>query len=367
MNGCGGTLIGPDVVLSAGHCGGYVGDTVTIGGITVQVIADQIHPNYNVGTEENDFYLHKLMQPIDISSGGVTLMLNTDGSQPVAGQGLTTLGLGLTSEGGSAPSSLRDVVVPTVSDIDCTNAYGSGYIPSSMLCAGEGGKDSCQGDSGGPLVIRNGATHILVGVVSWGAGCADPDYPGVYSRVSSAIDWIRSVACDSWNSNVNGLCDNNGGTTSSPTSGSQSPTATGWPTDASGTVSPTGTGWPTDSSTSLSPTDWPTFTQTTPPIDGSSTLLTVEFRTDDWPEETIILLRDASWMIQDYSSLYANSDYSFSEYIPDEGCTVLDVTDTYGDGLLNGGFLKVTYGSAIMHDDWNFGYGFYIFFGNGCS
>lgn len=60
-----------------------------------------------------------------------------------------------------------------------------------MICAGlfdEGGKDSCQGDSGGPLVVDN----ELHGVVSWGAGCAQARYPGVYVRTSRFTDWINS-------------------------------------------------------------------------------------------------------------------------------------------------------------------------------
>jgi hypothetical protein len=208
MNGCGGTLIGPDVILGAAHCGSYVGDTVNIGGTRIEVIQEQIHPKYNDDTSENDFYLYKLISPVDISGSGTTVTVNPDGSKPSAGQDLTVLGLGVTSEGGSLATSLRDVVVPTVSDVGCKAAYGSSFISSVMFCAGVEGKDSCQGDSGGPIVIRNGATHILVGVVSWGTGCAQRKYPGVYARVSSAVAWIRSVACNDWKSTVNGLCNN---------------------------------------------------------------------------------------------------------------------------------------------------------------
>ncbi|KAI2491480.1 peptidase [Fragilaria crotonensis] len=67
-----------------------------------------------------------------------------------------------------------------------------------MMCAGvsRGGKDSCQDDSGGPLGIVDGENFTLVGIVSWGDGCARPDAPGVYSRVSGQIDWIKSQICD---------------------------------------------------------------------------------------------------------------------------------------------------------------------------
>ena len=72
-------------------------------------------------------------------------------------------------------------------------AYGGGVITDSMLCARDLGKDACQGDSGGPIVTRQtaGSPFTQLGVVSWGVGCAHPQYPGVYTRLSSHIQFIR--------------------------------------------------------------------------------------------------------------------------------------------------------------------------------
>lgn len=84
---------------------------------------------------------------------------------------------------------MRAALVPIVNQEKCATAYKNlAPITDRMICAGfdKGGKDACQGDSGGPLVSNN----VLVGVVSWGYGCAQANYPGVYSRVASVRNWI---------------------------------------------------------------------------------------------------------------------------------------------------------------------------------
>ena len=60
-----------------------------------------------------------------------------------------------------------------------------------MICSGEEGKDSCQGDSGGPMTCDDG---VLCGVVSWGSGCAEAGYPGVYAEVADVVDWMAETA-----------------------------------------------------------------------------------------------------------------------------------------------------------------------------
>ena len=96
------------------------------------------------------------------------------------------------------PTNLQWVAVPTVTNAQCAQSYdqlyGDGSITSSMICAGppEGGKDSCQGDSGGPLVCRKDGKAVLTGVVSFGNGCALANFPGVYSRVTAVVGWVKA-------------------------------------------------------------------------------------------------------------------------------------------------------------------------------
>ncbi|ENN82140.1 hypothetical protein YQE_00222, partial [Dendroctonus ponderosae] len=102
-------------------------------------------------------------------------------------------GWGTLTEGGSSPSQLHAVEVPLISIESCNEYYQNGLgVTETMMCAGSpyGGRHACQGDSGGPLVVDN----ILIGIVSWGAGCARPNFPGVYANVPFVREWITEVA-----------------------------------------------------------------------------------------------------------------------------------------------------------------------------
>jgi len=111
-----------------------------------------------------------------------------------AGQKCYVSGWGtLNSGANSLPTALQYVDVPMITNDKCNQGYG-GSIKPNMICAGydNGGKDSCQGDSGGPLVCNVDGVAVLTGVVSWGAGCALPGKAGVYCRVTTFLDWIKS-------------------------------------------------------------------------------------------------------------------------------------------------------------------------------
>ncbi|CAA9961642.1 hypothetical protein CFE70_005048 [Pyrenophora teres f. teres 0-1] len=202
---CGGSLINGNTVVTAAHCSvsSVIGSVSrltiragslsrTSGGTVVAVSSVNINPNYRSTGQDYDIAVWKLSSSIPTSNTIKYVSLPASGSDPAAGSTVTVAGWGTLSSGGSSPNALYKVSVPVVSRTSCRSSYGS-TITNNMVCAGltAGGKDSCQGDSGGPLVD---ASKTLVGVVSFGNGCAAPGYPGVYSRVSTFLPFIAQYA-----------------------------------------------------------------------------------------------------------------------------------------------------------------------------
>ena len=146
-----------------------------------------IHPNYSNNSLNNDYALLRLDEPV---TDFEPIKLCTDTAHDEEPVMSTTMGWGATSSGGSSSNFLLEVDVPI--DDSCGN-YSNNEITNNMVCAGDsnGGEDSCQGDSGGPLIMTNSdGEYELIGIVSWGYGCAEPNYPGVYSKIHSRLDWF---------------------------------------------------------------------------------------------------------------------------------------------------------------------------------
>ena len=195
LGGCGGSLIWSDIILTAAHCQPLYPESARIGGSTkITGLRRSIvgygtrHPNYSPRSQDHDFMVYKLGEPVDITP----VPLNRDENRPSNREELTVVGFGSTYEGGSSSFNLREVTVNHVPKSLCNAAY-RGSVTEEMFCAGSEGKDSCQGDSGGPILDSTGAQ---VGVVSWGNGCGKQGFPGVYASVASVYDWIQEQICE---------------------------------------------------------------------------------------------------------------------------------------------------------------------------
>ncbi|ADB29843.1 peptidase S1 and S6 chymotrypsin/Hap [Kribbella flavida DSM 17836] len=196
---CGGALVRPNKVITAAHCmteppSSFAvvqgrSDLAMDGGRVAAVSRVWIHPGYNTQHRRNDFAVLTLARPI---TGVPLIRLETNPKADRRGVVPTVYGWGETQDTGPS-DTFHKLRVPVLGDAACLANKGyatGGYAASTNICAGylDGGRDACQGDSGGPLVL-NGR---LLGTVSWGRGCAEPGYPGVYAEIASAARTLQA-------------------------------------------------------------------------------------------------------------------------------------------------------------------------------
>lgn len=306
---CGASVISPTYVMSAAHCSGGAFHVVIgahdqnnlSGSQTIDVKRQINHPNY--GNNGYDISVYELEEPIDPALYSPIRLGNQ--SHESVGTMTTVVGWGKLSEDGSLARKLQHVDVPIMSYQQCQDGYdleNESINNSVELCAGypDGGQDSCQGDSGGPLVVKENGEFVQVGVVSWGIGCALPDFAGVYARVSALSSWVRD--------NVPDLGDDNG----SGGGGGGS-----------------------------------CYTNN----------ITLNLEMDDYGDETSWDIRDSGGNVVASGSGYSSGQYFSKTINLADGDFTFNIYDTYGDGMTegNGGYELVDSAGTVIQSGRDFG------------
>ncbi|XP_044252710.1 serine protease persephone-like isoform X1 [Tribolium madens] len=205
---CGGTLISNYYIVTAAHCIITVQQNevkiARLGVIEIPASIEQpdsqldynvvnvtVHKEYKWKEKFNDIALVKLERKVTFTESIRPACLYTRSDDP---ERLFVTGWGSVSLGGERSSILQKAILNPVPVQECNSTYANRTnrkIIKMQICAADSKSDACQGDSGGPLQTQgNRSLWTIVGVTSYGIGCGSR-YPGIYTRISSYVDWIE--------------------------------------------------------------------------------------------------------------------------------------------------------------------------------
>ncbi|KAH9636101.1 hypothetical protein HF086_008401 [Spodoptera exigua] len=199
---CGATVVARDHLITATHCvhgieasrlsvlvGEYdVNNSRSDGYEVIHVVQ---HPDFNRYTYDYDIAVLRLADPLPDSLFRPACLPDAEDIDGLEGEEAIVTGWGSTVEKGPASNVPMKAAVQIWAQEECSGAgYGRRKVTPRMLCANAPDRDACTGDSGGPLLVSQ-PYFTLVGIVSWGRGCARPGYPGVYARVGRFLPWLR--------------------------------------------------------------------------------------------------------------------------------------------------------------------------------
>ncbi|KAJ9054322.1 hypothetical protein DSO57_1015708 [Entomophthora muscae] len=204
---CGGTHLASGTIVTAAHCT-YDKDKyfeillhrhdfnkaeADEGALRFPVKSRLVHPNFVAETYQNDIAIWRF----DGGPNPPKVLLDDGSLSNSVGTKLTVAGWGYTKPGGEKSHRLMETHVPVYNPSQCVADQlkrKDKVFLDVQFCAGfpEGGHDACQSDSGGPIFSLQGHVPVLVGVVSWGNECAEKHLPGVYTKVSAFLPWLKS-------------------------------------------------------------------------------------------------------------------------------------------------------------------------------